>query len=292
MPPPGDGSTGDPARGGAGTSGAPGSGQTVVMSHRFSELLAFAPTADDRYRAEPAWGSGFLFGGLTMGVAITVAGATVDDALVPKSLRTAFLSFGEWGPMDVDVERVNTSRSFAGRRLRLRQGDRTVAVLDVTFHRPEEGVDRQRATAPQVPGPDDCEDLVVQLGGVRPIELRPVRATHGHPIGRIHPFWSRVHGDLGNDPVAHAAGLAFMSDYMVVYSPFEPGSGEAAGLRSFTLEHSVWFHRPFAADRWLLFDAEPLTQSGGRFVTRGTVHDDDGALVASFVQEGFVRPVD
>jgi acyl-CoA thioesterase-2 len=263
------------------------------MNQRISDLFLAAPTGDDQFRVEPAAGSGFLYGGLTMGIAATVAGATIDTGLVPKSLRTAFLRFGEWGPVDVGVEQVHDSRSFAGRRLRLTQGDRTIAVADVSFHRPDEGVDRQDAPRPDVPAPDDLDPAAALLGGLDPIELRPVRGVR--PIGRatparIHPYWCRVREDLGKDPVAHGAAMAFMSDYLVTSSPFDPGADEAAGLRSYTLEHTLWFHRPFAADRWLLFDAVPLTQSGGRFVSRGTVHDERGALVASFVQEGLIRP--
>ena len=89
--------------------------------------------------------------------------------------------------------------------------------------------------------------------------------------------------------MTNAAGLAFASDYGVIYSPFEPGSPDAARQESYTLEHSLWFHRSFRAADWLLFDAAPLTVNLGRYVTRGCVYDADGAMVASFVQEGFIR---
>jgi acyl-CoA thioesterase II len=261
------------------------------MIHRFNDLLAFTPIGDDRFRAEPSVGSGFLYGGLTMGVATVVAGATVDPGMVPLALRSSFVTFGEWGPLDVGVERVNTSRSFAGRRLTIAQGQRLVAAVEVAFHRPEEGVDRQGAAMPEVPAPEELEPMATPLGGVHVIDLRPTRPTGGRPTGRIHPYWCRASDEVGDHPLAHAAALAFMSDYMVIYSPFEPGAEEMAGVQSFTLEHSLWFHRPFSADRWLLFDAMPLSQSQGRFVSRGTVLDAGGGLVASFVQEGFVRPV-
>jgi acyl-CoA thioesterase-2 len=210
------------------------------------------------------------------------------------SLKCNFLTFGEWGPTDVAVERVNTSRSFAGRRAKLTQGpDTLVAVADLTFHRPESGADSQHVPPPAIASPGDLEAVPVVFGtdqSVDPFEVRPgsLRPVLGE---RFHPFWARTREPLPENPVAHAAALAFMSDYVVIHSPFDPGSGQGEGLRSFTLEHSLWFHRAFDASRWMLFDCSPLTQSSGRYVSRGTVHDEHGVLLASFVQEGFIRPV-
>ena len=88
----------------------------------------------------------------------------------------------------------------------------------------------------------------------------------------------------------HAAAVAFVSDYLVIYTPFDPGSGSGESVLSRTLEHSLWFHRPVDANTWLLIDAVPVSVVDGHYASRGTVHDESGALVASFVQEGFVRP--
>jgi acyl-CoA thioesterase-2 len=263
------------------------------MSQRFTDLMNMEAIDEGQFRATPLGGQGFLFGGLTMGMALTAAAGTVDASMVAMSLRCSFVSFGQWGQIDVHVERLNTSRSFALRRLRLVQDEKLVAAADVAFHRPEEGNDRQDAPLPDISEPAQLEEVHARFGSaesVDPIEMRaPWRL--GERLGeRIHPFWGRVRQPLGESPTMHAAGLAFISDYMVIFSPFEPGSAEGTGLSSFTLEHTLWFHRPFAADRWMLFDCSPLTQSGGRYVSRGTVHDEPGELIASFVQEGFIRP--
>lgn len=263
------------------------------MTDRFSELLELRPERPGSFIAGPDAGEGFLYGGLTMAVALAATAATVDRPLVPMSMRTAFLSFGTWGAMQAGVEPVHDSRSFANRRVLLQQAEgRRIAAADVTFHAPEEGPEKQYRPAPAVPPPESLGRFDTLTGGLDLMELRPVGPVGAFPSGRIHPYWARVHEDQGDSPAANAAALAFMSDYMVIFSPFEPGHGEARMWRSFTLEHTIWFHAFVHAGEWLLFDAEPLGRAGGRYVTRGTVHDRRERLVASFVQEGFTRPVD
>lgn len=223
-----------------------------------------------------------------MGIALRAAGSTVEDGLLPKSLRMSFVTFGRRTSLDASVEDVHTGRSFARRNVRILQEGRTVATAEATFHRPEEGVDLQLVRAPDIPAPAELQPVPGMLPEAHTIELKPVDPS-AHGAGRIHPYWCRIDQNLGDAPLVQAAGLAFMSDYMVVHSPFEPGEGEAESMSSFTLEHCLWFHRPFRSDSWLLFDAVPLSRSEGRFLSRGTVFDHRGTLVASFVQEGLTR---
>jgi acyl-CoA thioesterase II len=262
------------------------------VTSSLTALLPIAPRGEDRFRAGPVGTGAFLFGGLTMAIAVAVSARTVEPGLVPKSLRTAFLSTGEWGAMDVGVERVNTSRSFAGRRLQLEQDGRCLAVADATFHRPDEGVDRSYSVPPPAPDPETLGPGRGWSGGFDVMEVRPLVPAGRALTGRLHPYWARIREDLGPGHMINGAALAFMSDFAVIFSPFDPSLREAIGWRSLTLEHCLWFHRPFQASSWLLFDAGPLTQSGGRYVSRGTVHDQRGVLVASFVQEGVIRRVE
>jgi acyl-CoA thioesterase-2 len=264
------------------------------MASDFTDLIKVDDLGADRFMAHPSGGPGFLFGGLTMAMAVAGAVPTVEDAMVPLSLRCSFISFGTWGPTNIEVERVNTSRSFAGRRLRLAQEGKLVAAADIAFHRPQVGPEMQDAPAPAIPGPLELFAVKPTFGArqpIEPVEMRCLRQGPPTSPERVHPFWARAHGPLAGMPGAHAAALTFLSDYLVTASPFEPGTSEGGGLDSHTLEHSLWFHRRFSAERWMLFDCTPLTQSDGRFVSRGTVHDEDGGLVASFVQEGLMRPV-
>jgi acyl-CoA thioesterase II len=263
------------------------------MAFDFTDLIRLEDLGGDSFLVDPAGGPGFLFGGLTMAMALVCAVPTVDEAMVPLSLRCSFITFGNWGPTSVEVERVNTSRSFAGRRLRLTQDDKLVAVADISFHVPQQGPDRQGADLPEFPAPDELYAVKPTFGAqhpVDPVDMRRALPSMPEPHERIHPFWGRARGTLSGIPGAHAAALAFLSDYLVIASPFEPGTSEGEGLRSHTLEHSIWFHRPFMGDTWLLYDCSPLSQAAGRFVSRGAVHDEAGALVASFVQEGLIRP--
>ncbi len=261
------------------------------MNASLLALLPITSRGEDRFLAGPPDSGGFLFGGLTMAIATAVAGRTVEADLVPMSLRTAFLSAGEWGPMEVAVDRLNTSRTFSSRRLRLEQEGRCIAVADVTFHRPEEGTDRTYVAPGRVPDATELGPGRSWSSGLDVMEVRPLTPVDGAMTGRLHPYWARIRQDLGDDQLINGAALAFESDFAVIFSPFDPATREAVGWRSLTLEHCLWFHRPFRASNWLLFDAGPLTQSGGRYLTRGTIHDQKGALVASFVQEGVTRRV-
>jgi acyl-CoA thioesterase II len=268
--------------------------QNAAMTDRFTDLMTAHRVGDDDFRAEPA-GRGFLFGGLTMGMAVTAAAATVDDEMTPMSLRCHFLSFGEWGPTDVSVARLSTRRSFAHRRVDLQQGSRNlVAAADLVFHRLESGPDRHHVPPARVTGPEDLQTVDVVFGSkerVDPFELRPVHSRPDGYTDRFHPFWARTREPLERAAL-HYAALTFMSDYLVIRSPFEPEAGQSEGLRSFTLEHSLWFHRSFDASDWMLFDCVPVSESNGRYVSEGTVHDERGSLLASFVQVGFIRPGD
>jgi acyl-CoA thioesterase-2 len=257
------------------------------MSDRFTDLVPIEPTGDDTFRIRPA-GSGFLFGGLTMAMALRAAAATVPEGKVPKSFRATFLAGGDWGgAMDLAVERVNDSRAFAGRRVSLRQDDRLIAVADASFHVPEDGDDWHGAPAADVEPPESAGEHKVTVP-LHVIEVRPAGRSPRADAERLHPYWSRPVEAL-EDPVLRACVALFTSDYLVIFSPFAPGSGTGVGVTARTLEHSVWFHRPLTGDGWWLYDAEPLSVAGGRFVSRGTVHGRDGALLASFVQEGFIR---
>jgi acyl-CoA thioesterase-2 len=259
------------------------------MTDRFSDLLPLEPAGDDRFVARPA-GTGFLFGGLSLAVILRAASRTVDGGKAPMSLRATFLAGGDWGgPHDLTVERVHESRAFAGRRVEMVTGGRVVVVADAVFHQPEEGADRQTVALPDVPPPAQVEPDPPRMP-VPVIEVRPVEARPTAMIERLHPYWGRTLEAL-DDPADRACALSFISDYMVIGTPFPPGSGTGDGLMPRTLEHSVWFHRPLRSSGWWLFSCDALSVAAGRYHSRGTVHAPEGDLVASFVQHGFIRPM-
>jgi len=258
----------------------------------FAPLVDVRPAdGENRFHVEPP-GNGFLFGGLTLALALTGAAKTVADELVPLSLRCTFVTFGEWGALDIDVDDIATTRSFATRRVTLRQEDKVVAVADAAFHRPEPGPDLHDEAMP-APDPSTLPSAPTRFGTVHgvtdPFEVKPLDPDAKSGEERIHPYWTRAWEPVPGGSSEQCAALAFMSDYFVIHSPFEPGTGASEGLRSYTLEHSLWFHRDCTAHEWMLYDCIPLSQSHGRYTSRGTVHQD-GALVASFAQVGFIRP--
>ena len=94
---------------------------------------------------------------------------------------------------------------------------------------------------------------------------------------------------LGEDPIVHSAALAFMSDYLVTFSLLASGAPIADPTAIRTVDHSVWFHRPVAADDWLRFSSDPMSIAAGKGLANGSVHDRQGTRVASFTQEVFLH---
>ena len=246
----------------------------------------------ERFVASPP-GEGFLFGGLTMAVGLRAAARTADAQFLPKSLHALFLRPGSWGPpLDVAVTRVNDSRSFAIRRVALTQDGRTIAELLTTLHRPEGGDDHQHAERPSAPPPASLATVTPRLPLPGIMEIRPVHPFEEPLSGEtVHPYWARFDNVTAHDALLQCCAEAFVSDYLVIRTPFPKGSTRGSEFLSRTLSHTLWFHRPVGTD-WLLVSADPLSVGDGRFTSRGTIHDEAGLLVASFVQEGILRPLE
>jgi acyl-CoA thioesterase II len=258
------------------------------MTHCFSDLVPIERIGIDRFLVTPP-GSGFLFGGLSMAAVLRAAAETIEPDKVPMSLHATFFAAGDWGgPHDLTVQRVNDTRTFAMRRIEMVTGGRLTAVAEAVFHHPEGGDDWQAARLPDLPQPETLERFDDRLPA-QAIDLRPVSPASGFSE-RIHPYWCRPIEAL-DDPILLACALAYASDYMVIATPFPAGSGAAEGLVSRTWSHTLTFHRPLFGDPWWLFDCGAISVSRGRFSSSGTVQSDAGELLASFVQQGYIRPV-
>jgi len=217
---------------------------------------------------------------------------TTEESFVPKSLHALFMRPGIWGdPLDVSVTEVNNSRSFAIRRVELTQKSRTIAELLIVAHRPEAGHDRQHAHAPSAASIAELAAATPRLPIPGIMEVRPLTPVDWATGSTAHPYWARFAGSSSFDPVLRCCATSFVSDYMVISTPFPKGSTEGPDFLSRTLSHTVWFHRPLESE-WMLVSASPLTVGEGRFTSTGTIHDEEGRLVASFVQEGILRPQD
>lgn len=260
------------------------------MSDRFDDLFTIEHRDGDDFTVQ-ASGEGFLYGGLTMAILQGVVIHTVDDELEQLSLRTSFLSQGDpTVAMTVAVERVNDSRSMAGRRLRLHQDGHTIAVADATFGRHREGEQWHEPFV--VPHrPDDLVPARHVHTAMPVMEVRHAAGAEPDYSERVHPYWARFPFPPTGDRRAWAAAIAYASDYFVINTPFPEGSGTGRQRRGMTVEHALWFHRSTDVADWFHLDARRLSVGGGFYTSRGEVHDGAGALVASFTQTGVVRPI-
>jgi acyl-CoA thioesterase II len=263
------------------------------VAEDLAELLELRETAPDRFAAVPA-GAGHLFGGHTLALALRAAAATVPGSLRPQSLHAYFLDPGRAGvPLTLDVHRWRNGRSFAVRQVTVGQDGGTPLLLTASFHVGEHGPDWHAPLPEAPPMPEELRPDPSLLGSIDPVEFRPVagprdeRPAAGLP--RLHPYWARPRRPLPEDPVLSACAIAFVSDYMLVGAAQVPGAPAPAGGTVASIDHALWFHRAAAYDDWLLFSADPASVASARGLSRGSVHDRTGRLVASFTQETLLR---
>jgi acyl-CoA thioesterase II len=274
-------------------------------------LVAFRlePLGGDRFRARAEAGRfDRLFGGQVLAQALLAASATVT-AKPPHSLHAYFVEGGSPGQsVEVSVDRVRDGRSFSTRRVSVWQGERELLIAIISFHA-ESGGTALPDTTPPEPGPDGMprlQDWVSDFSPSRrafglswieqppPVELRMAEPPNfmGGPSAqgpRVH--WLRLPRDVGSDPLVHAALLTYASDYLLLdmIPRARPQAATTTPFAGFSLDHSVWFHRPVRLDRWHRYSQHTEALSGDRGLVRGAIHDADGQLVASVMQEGLVR---
>jgi acyl-CoA thioesterase II len=252
-----------------------------------------------------------VFGGQVIGQALVAACRTVDDVATrpPHSLQAYFLLAGDPKvPIVYEVDRIRDGRSFTTRRVVAIQHGHAIFSMSVSFHGAEPGLSHQAPMPPVLRPdslPDDAELRKAVLARMpeavrryyereRPIELRPVELDRylgkATPDGKFH-VWIRAIERLPDQPAIHQCVLAYASDLMLLDAAtiphgrtlFEPS------IMAASLDHAMWFHRPFRADEWLLYAQESPSGSGGRGFARGMIFASDGTLVASVAQEGLIR---
>lgn len=249
-----------------------------------------------------------VFGGQVAAQSVVAANRSVDDVFVMHSLHSYFLRPGDTAvPIVYDVERIRDGRSFATRRVVARQHGRPIYYLTANFQQPEDGYEHQDRM-PDVVGPDHgvpMADLARQRGArsgeewEREWSALDVRylgtSAMGLPDDPRHParaqLWIRVAGDLGEDPLIHQAAFTYASDLTLLGASLVPHGVNfgTPGLQMASLDHTVWFHRPFRADQWWLYDQVSPVAVGGRGLATASVYTEDGTLVATVAQEGLIR---
>jgi acyl-CoA thioesterase-2 len=282
------------------------------MASAVQDLLAtldLEPLEVNLFRGRsPQVGWQRVFGGQVIGQALVAATRTVDGR-PPHSLHAYFLLAGDPKvPIIYEVDRIRDGKSFTTRRVVAIQHGHAIFSMSVSFHSDEGGLDHQMP-APDVPKPEALpsdahikQHVLPQMPEAvrryyereRPVELRPVE--FGRYLGQKSEdghfnVWIRTTGPLPDDPAIHRCVLAYASDMMLLDTALVP-HGRSVFDRSImgaSLDHALWFHRPFRADEWLLYSQDSPNLHGARGFARGLIYSASGTLVASVVQEGLLR---
>lgn len=286
---------------------------SMTMSEALDEvikLLTLEKVDDDLFRGiSHDIGSSRVFGGQIVGQALAAAQMTVKADQQPHSLHAYFLRAGDVNrPVIYQVERARDGQSYANRRVVALQRGRPILNLAASFHYPEDGLSHQ-INAPQVTGPEGLTDtfelhqsvadkvpekMQRLLAHRRPFEFRPVEPPKFMNPGARHPqkhIWMRAWHALPDDPRLHQRLLAYVSDYELLGTATLPHPLDfiKRTVQLASLDHALWFHRPFRVDEWLLYACDSPTSSEGRGFSRGQIFTESGLLVASVAQEGVMR---
>ncbi|WP_136419160.1 acyl-CoA thioesterase II [Herbaspirillum sp. ST 5-3] len=267
-------------------------------------LLKPEQTGVDRFRGQSHFmGSPNVFGGQVLGQSLYAASMTVEGRR-PHSLHSMFILPGNHGlPIDYEVERVRDGGSFSTRRVVAYQEGRRIFVMSTSFQTVEEGLSHQK-DAPPHDAPESLASSIEiwkkhAVNAKRPFRPVPVdfRADHagdiysGHQGKPSKQVWTRSPVALPDDVLVHETLFAYVSDYGLLWTSLQPhhvSMGDPR-LQIASLDHTIWFHRPFRMDEWLLFAMESPNASGGRGLCLAHVYQRDGTLVATLAQEGLIR---
>jgi acyl-CoA thioesterase-2 len=277
------------------------------------ELLTLERLEDNLFRGQSRdIGTKYVFGGQVLGQALSAAQATLDAARNAHSLHAYFLRAGDTDhPIVYQVDRTRDGGSFSVRRVTAIQHGKPIFFLAASFQEEETGGEHQ-LTMPEVPKPEDIEpsptvpaDVLAKL----PIKVQrwlsrmgPFEFRHVYPRDELNPpkrppfqqVWFRLGERVGDAPELHRALLAYASDFHLLGTATFPHgiSYYQPNVQMASLDHALWFHRPFRADEWLLYSIDSPTAQGSRGLARGLIYDRDGKLVASTAQEGLIRVVE
>jgi acyl-CoA thioesterase-2 len=273
-------------------------------------ILDLEPLEHNLFRGvSPEDGWQRVFGGQVVGQALMAASRTVAPERRCHSLHAYFLRPGDPAvPIIYDVDRIRDGKSFTTRRVVAIQHGQAIFSMSASFQVDEVGLEHQRP-APDVPPPDSLpsgEDLRRRfiesapepMRGYwrreRPFDIRPVSLEHYFSREKLEPVqnvWFRTNGPLPDDDRIHKCVLGYASDMLLLDTSLYPHARSLfdADLQVASLDHALWFHRPFRADGWLLYSQESPTAAGSRGFNRGAIYDSAGVHVASVAQEGLIR---
>jgi acyl-CoA thioesterase II len=276
------------------------------------ELLSLERLEENLFRGQSRdIGTKYVFGGQVLGQALSAAQATLAGPRAAHSLHAYFLRAGDIEhPIVYDVDRTRDGGSFSVRRVSAIQHGKVIFFCAASFQSDEAGAEHQ-LSMPEVPRPEDIEpapaippERLAQL----PTKVQrwldrmgPFEFRHVYPRDELNPpkrppyqqVWFRLAAKVGDAPELHRALLAYASDFHLLGTATFPHgiSYYQPNVQMASLDHGLWFHRPFRADDWLLYTLDSPSAQGARGLARGLVYDQQGRLVASTVQEGMIRVV-
>ena len=275
-------------------------------------LLKLEPIENRIFRGqsqELGWGR--VFGGQVLGQALSAARQTVEPERHVHSFHSYFLREGDSSkPIVYTVDCIRDGKSFNTRRVVAIQDGHPIFNLSASFQVSEQGLEHQDPMPKVIPAEEALseraliirhQDLIPKPLQKRLLSDNPIEIRFADPADPLatstrppnHKVWLRTNGKLPDNPGLHKYLLAYASDFQFLTSCLYPH-----GLASFqkpmqiaSLDHAMWFHRPFRMDDWLLHCVESTTASGARALVRGQVFNQSGELVASTMQEGLIRPL-
>ena len=274
------------------------------------ELLSLERLENNLFRGQSRdIGTKYVFGGQVLGQALSAAQATLTQPRAAHSLHAYFLRAGDIeAPIVYNVDRTRDGGSFSVRRVTAIQHDQVIFFCAASFQEHEAGAEHQ-LSMPEVPKPEDLEPAPAvppEKLALLPIKVQrwldrhgPFEFRHVYPRDELNPpkrppfqqVWFRLSAKVGDAPELHRALLAYASDFHLLGTATFPHgiSYYQPNVLMASLDHALWFHRPFRADDWLLYSIDSPSAQDARGLARGQIFDRSGRLVASTAQEGLIR---
>ncbi|MGY0618777.1 acyl-CoA thioesterase II [Lysobacter sp. A378] len=276
------------------------------------DLLSLERLEDNLFRGQSRdIGTKFVFGGQVLGQALSAARETLVNDRAAHSLHAYFLRAGDINaPIVYQIDRTRDGGSFSVRRVTAIQHGQVIFFMAASFQDVEPGAEHQ-LSMPSVPMPEDIESspaVPEKVMATLPIKIQrwlsregPFEFRHVYPRDELNPpkrpphqqVWFRLTERVGDAPELHHALLAYASDFQLLGTATFPHgiSYYQPNVQMASLDHALWFHRPFRADEWLLYSIDSPSAQGSRGLARGQIFDRGGRLVASTSQEGLIRVV-
>jgi acyl-CoA thioesterase-2 len=275
------------------------------------QLLALERIEENLFRGQSqdlGWGQ--VFGGQVLGQSLSAATQTVPADRVVHSLHAYFLRPGDAKkPIVYDVDRIRDGQSFTTRRVVAVQSGRPIFHMSASFQLDEPGFEHADAGPAGMKGPEGLESeadqwrrlakMIPDGARARALAERPIVVTPVDPVDPFHPekkgadhaVWLKAAGALADTPALHRYLLAYCSDFSFITTAMRPHGVTwiDSSMQVASIDHVMWFHRPFRMDDGLLHVMHSPSASGARGLVTGSIFSRDGTLVASTAQEGLIR---